>query len=334
MSLSARLLLMINLATPLGAAVASGQDLPTASGEKPVAAAPGRIEGSADAIQVGASISGIIEDVLVKQGDRISAGQVLIRIECDDVAARLKQRRAEYESAVALHEKLVNGPRPQEIDIAIAEVKSADAGLAEAKARLTRGQALVKTNDISRAAYDAAERDHHVAQSQLDSAQLRLRLLQAGTRKEELAEAKARKIALEHSIAATEAELAKCEIRSSIDGIILHKHVSKGELVSVFFPKPLVSIVELRHYRVRAEVDEHDVARIRIGQKVKITLNGSPDRHLHGRVASLAPVMGRRRILTSDPADRSDRDVLEVLIDIDEQPPSLPIGLRVSVIFY
>lgn len=334
MSRSARLLFVIQMAATLGAAAAFGQALPAADPEKPVAAAPGRIEGSADAIQVGASISGIIEDVLVKQGDRISAGQVLIRIECNDVAARLKQRRAEYDSAVALHEKLVNGPRPQEIDIAIAEVKSATAGLAEAKARLTRGQALVKTNDISRAAYDTAERDHHMAESQLDSAQLRLRLLQAGTRKEELAEAKARKIALEHSIAATEAELAKCEIRSAIDGIVLHKHVSKGELVSVFFPKPLISLVELRHYRVRAEVDEHDVARISIGQKVKITLNGNPGRHLWGRVGSLAPVMGRRRILTSDPADRSDRDVLEVLIDIDDQPASLPIGLRVSVIFY
>ncbi len=334
MSRSARLLFLIQVATLLSSAMAFAQAPRNTEPEKPVAAAPGRIEGSADAIQVGASISGIIEDVLIKQGDRISVGQTLIRIECDDVAARLKQRRAEHESAAALHTKLVNGPRPQEIDIAIAEVKSAQAGLAEAKARLTRGQALVKTNDISRASYDAAERDHHMAEAQLDSAQLRLRLLQSGTREEELAEAKARKIALEHSIAVTEAELAKCDIRSTINGIVLHKHVSKGELVSVFFPKPLVSIVELRNYRVRAEVDEHDVARIRIGQKVKITLNGTPDRHLQGRVASLAPVMGRRRILTSDPADRSDRDVLEALIDIDDQPASLPIGLRVSVIFY
>jgi HlyD family secretion protein len=333
MSSAARLLVLVYAVT-MASVTAFGQATRSTDQEKPVAAAPGRIEGSADAIQVGASISGIIEDVLVKQGDRISVGQVLIRIECDDVAARLKQRRAEYEAADSLLTKLVNGPREQEIDIAIAEVKSAKAGLAEAQARLARGQVLVKTNDISRAAYDAAERDHHVASSQLDSAQLRLRLLQAGTREEEIAEAKARKIALEHSITATEAELAKCGIRSSIDGIVLHKHVSKGELVSVFYPKPLVSIVELRHYRVRAEVDEHDVGRIRVGQKVKITLNGNSELQFRGHVASLAPVMGRRRILTTDPADRSDRDVLEVLIDIDDQPTSLPIGLRASVIFY
>lgn len=300
----------------------------------PVAAAPGRIEGSDDPIPVGASISGIVEDVLVKQGDRISAGQVLVRIACEEVTARLQQRRAEFEAAASLYTKLVNGARPQEIEIATAEVRLAQARLAETKARLTRGQALVKTNDISRAAFDTAERDHFMAESQLESAQLRLRLLEAGTRDEEIAEAKARKIALQHSIVATEAELSKCEIRSSIDGVVLHKYVSKGELVSVFHPKPLVSIVALRNYRVRAEVDEHDIGRVRVGQKVRIALNGAPDRHLHGQVASLAPVMGRRRILTSDAADKSDRDVLEVLIDIENQPASIPIGLRVSVIFY
>jgi hypothetical protein len=43
--------------------------------------------------------------------------------------------------------------------------------------------------------------------------------------------------------------------------------------------------------------------------------------------------MGRRQILTSDPADKSDRDVMEVLVDLDGLPENLPIGLRVSVIF-
>ena len=52
-----------------------------------------------------------------------------------------------------------------------------------------------------------------------------------------------------------------------------------------------------------------------------------------GHVASLAPVMGRRQILTSDPADKSDRDVMEVIIDFENASENLPIGLRVSVIF-
>jgi HlyD family secretion protein len=301
---------------------------------KVVAAAPGRVEGSSDAIAIGASISGIVEKVSVRQGDTVSAGQILVRIACNDVAAQLAARSADLEAAVALHRKLVNGPRPQEIDIARSEVALADARLAEARQRLTRSQGLVERNDISRAAYDTAERDSRMAAAQLDVARKRLHLLEVGTREEEVAEANARMVAAQNAVMVTQAELAKCDVKSPIDGIVLRKHVSEGELVSLYFPKPLITVAELRRYRVRAEVDERDVPRVRPGQNVEIVVNASTPSRLQGRVASLAPVMGRRQILTADPADKSDRDVMEVMIDIDKKPENLPIGLRVSVIFF
>jgi len=297
-----------------------------------VAAAPGRIEGSADPVEIGSSTSGIIQEVPVEQGDKISVGQLLVRIDCNDIAAQLQQRIADRDATAALYRKLVNGPRQQEIDIAQADVELAEARLAEAQTRLTRSQSLVNLNDISRATFDTALRDSTMAAAQVDSARLRLRLLKAGTRVEELDEAKARMMSAERAVAVTTAELAKCEIKSPIDGVVLSKHVSVGELVSLFFPKPLLTIEELRHLRVRAEVDEHDVPVVRVGQKVEVVIDASPQ-HLTGTVTSLAPMMGRRKILTSDPADKSDRDVREVLIDIDGSPQSIPIGLRVSVLF-
>jgi HlyD family secretion protein len=301
---------------------------------KVAAAAPGRVEGSADAIAIGASISGIVEKVSVQQGDKVVAGQILVRIACSDIAAQLATRTADYEAATALHRKFVNGPRPQELDIARSEVALAEARLAEAKLRLARSQSLVEHNNISRAAFDTAERDNRMAAAQLEVARKRLHLLEAGTREEEIAEAKARMISAQNAVTVTQAELAKCDVKSPIEGIVLRKHVSEGELVSLFFPKPLVTVAELRKYRIRAEVDERDVPRVRTGQIVEIVINTSTPSRLRGHVASLAPVMGRRQILTSDPADKSDRDVMEVMIDIDNKPETLPIGLRVSVIFF
>jgi HlyD family secretion protein len=93
------------------------------------------------------------------------------------------------------------------------------------------------------------------------------------------------------------------------------QHVSEGELISLFYPRPLITISEVRSYRVRAEVDEQDVPRIKPGQSVEIAVNALDRNRLRGRVASIAPVMGRRQILTSDPADKSDRDVIEVIVD-------------------
>ncbi len=300
---------------------------------KVTAAAPGRIEGSAEAIEIGASIGGIVGTVLVKQGDIVSVGQLLVRIDCSDIAAQLEQRKAEHDAAVAVYRKLVNGPRPEEIEIAKADVELAQARLAEAQSRLERGQNLLTRNTISHADYEIGKRDSEMAAAQRAAAQLRLQLLQAGTREEELAEGKARVNTAQHAITVTQAELAKCDIKSPIDGIVLSKSVSVGELISIYFPKSLLSLAEVHRYRVRAEVDENDVPLIHDAQKVEIIIAGGRPR-LRGTVASLARVMGRRKIRTSDPADKSDRDVREVLIDIDGKPNDIPIGLRVSVLFF
>ena len=304
-----------------------------AARRKVVAAAPGRIEGSQQPVAVGASITGIVEKVAVRQGDLVSAGDLLVRIACRDLEAQLAARDAEHDAAEAFYRKLVNGARPEDIDIAQAELNLAEARLSEANTRMTRSVTLFGRNAVSQATRDIDERDVRVATAQVETARLRLRLLKAGTREEEVAEAKAKKIAAKHSVDMTKAELAKCEVKSPVAGVVLHKQVSEGELVSLFYPRPLITISEVRKYRVRAEVDEHDVPRVRQGQDVEIVVNASSPDRLRGRVASIAPVMGRRQILTSDPADKSDRDVMEVIVDLQSKPEYLPIGLRVSVIF-
>jgi multidrug resistance efflux pump len=304
-----------------------------AARRKVVAAAPGRIEGSQEPVQIGAAITGIVEKVAVRQGDLVSAGDLLVRIACHDLEAQLAAREAEHGAAEAFYRKLVNGARPEDIDIAQAELKLAEARLLEAQTRMTRSVTLFDRNAVSQATRDIDERDVRVATAQVEAARLRLRLLKAGTREEEVTEAKAKMLAAKHSIDATKSELAKCEVRSPVAGIVLRKQVSEGELVSLFYPKPLVTISEIRKYRVRAEVDEHDVPRVRQGQDVEIVVDASSPARLRGRVSRIAPVMGRRQILTSDPADKSDRDVMEVIVDLEGGPEHLPIGLRVSAIF-
>jgi multidrug resistance efflux pump len=321
------------LAIAMTSAPAQDSGEGAAARRKVVAAAPGRIEGSQQPVAVGASITGIVEKVTVRQGSLVSAGDVLVRIACRDLQAQLAARDAEHDAAEAFYRKLINGARPEDIDIAQAELNLAEARLSEANTRMTRSVTLFGRNAVSQATRDVDERDVRVATAQVETARLRLRLLKAGTREEEVAEAKAKKIAAKHAVDVAKAELAKCEVKSPVAGIVLHKQVSEGELVSLFYPKPLLTISETRKYRVRAEVDEHDVPRIRHGQDVEIVVNGSSSDRLRGRVASIAPVMGRRQILTSDPADKSDRDVMEVIVDLESKPEYLPIGLRVSVIF-
>jgi multidrug resistance efflux pump len=299
-----------------------------------VAAAPGRIEGSSDMISVGASISGTVERVDVRQGDRVNAGQTLVRIVCDDWKARLALRIAERQATDAVYRRLVNGARKEEREIAQDELTLSEARLAEAQTRLNRSTALTLTNSVSVSVRDVDDRDARMALAQREVARNRIGLIQAGTREEELAEAKAKDTAAGHAIEAARAELEKCEVRSPVTGVVLRKNVSEGELISLFYPKPLMVVSEIKSYRVRAEVDESDVPNIRDGQSVEIVVFPKSQVRLRGKVSKIAPVMGRRQILTSDPADKSDRDVIEVLIALENKPESIPIGLRVSVLFF
>jgi|SRR5581483_4868302 len=298
------------------------------------ASAPGRIEGSSDMISIGASITGIVEGVLAHQGDHVTAGQVLLSIVCDDQKALLAMRTAEHEATSSVYRRLVNGARKEEREIAQDELALSEARLAEAQARLNRSTTLTISNAVSASVKDVDDRDTRMAAAQREVARSRVNLLAAGTREEELAEAKARDIAAFHAIEVAKAELEKCDVKSPVTGVLLRKNVSKGELVSIYYPKPLMVVSETQSYRVRAEVDEHDLAYVRVGQTVDVVIFPKDQVRLRGKVTQVAPVMGRRQILTSDPADKSDRDVVEVLIALDMKPENIPIGLRVSVLFF
>ena len=305
-----------------------------ASRSKIVAAAPGRIEGSSDMISIGASVTGTVERVEVRQGDHVYAGQPLVRILCDDQKARFAQRVAERQATDAYYRKLVNGARKEEREIAQDELTLSEARLAEAQARLNRSTALTQTNSVSVSVRDVDDRDARVARAQREVAQMRVALIQAGTREEELAEAKARDAAAGQAIDVAKAELEKCEVKSPVTGVVLRKNVSEGELVSLFYPKPLMIVSETQSYRIRAEVDENDVANIKLGQSADVIVFAKNQLRLRGKVSRIAPVMGRRQILTTDPADKSDRDVIEVFIALESKPDNVPIGLRVSVLFF
>jgi HlyD family secretion protein len=313
---------------------ASALIIPPDSGPpRPLAAAPGRIEGAAESIVLGSGATGVVQDVLIRQGDSVAKGQLLVRIECDDLVAERLQHTAEKAAAAAVLERLNNGSRPEEIFVAEADMKLAEARLIEAEAAGKRLASLVPKGGATLAQSQVAERDAAMAAAQLRMSQYKLTLARIGPRLEEITEAKARVDAAEDVLRVTSARLAKCEIRSPIDGMVLRKHVSKGELVSIYNPAPIVTLAAIDRYRVRAEVDENDIEKVHLGQSAVVVLGSPSDRRLLGQVSEIGPSMGRRRIITTDAADKSDRDVLEVLVDLTTAPDALPIGLRVAVIF-
>jgi HlyD family secretion protein len=171
----------------------------------------------ADQIRVGSQVGGRIAEVLVEEGDRVSSGTILYRIELFELDAALaeaksefsatnadyermksgfrreevEQSRARWQRTQAILEKAVVGPRDQDITASKEQVKIAQAGRELAEAELKRQTKLVKNNQVSEEAYDKAVRVRKAAVAELAVSEQTLSLMLEGTRKEDIDVARA-----------------------------------------------------------------------------------------------------------------------------------------------
>lgn len=296
-------------------------------------AAPGRVEGASETTQVGAAADGILKAVFVKEGQLVRKGTLLAEIGCDELQASLQTSLAEADGARQAKVRLLHGARDEEKKIASDKTAAARATYEEAKSRLEMQQALYQKQQISRSAYDQAVRDRDVANANLQAAIRTEQLLAAPPLQEDTARAEAAVMAAEGRVKTVQEQIGKCSILAPIDGTVLRVYARRGESFSTVTPRPLFSIADTSIRHIRAEIDERDVDRVSPGQKVLIEADALDGKKLKGSVAQIADMMGRKTISTGDPADKSDRDVLEAVIDLENGSLPLPIGLRVTVQF-
>jgi multidrug resistance efflux pump len=300
----------------------------------PVAlACPGRIEGRSDVVNVGAAIDGVVRAVHVKEGQTVHQGQVLAELGCDDLQSALQVATANRDSLKEVRTRLQRGSRPEEREAATQKTAAARAILEQAAAQLGRMSKLYQEAEVSRLTFEEAQRDRDVAQAQFQQAQRNEDLVNAGPLPEELARADADLTAAEAGIKFAEDRLGKCVIRAPISGSILRVLLREGESFGLLAPRPLFTMADVSGRRVRAEVDENDIADVHIGQKILISADAYSHRFFSGVVTQRASLMGRKSVVTGDPAQKADRDILEVTADLDQPASALPIGLRVTVQF-
>jgi multidrug resistance efflux pump len=298
-----------------------------------VFASPGRVEGASETTQVGAGADGILKSVYVKEGQNVKKGTLLGEIACEELQPSLQTALAEADSARQVRARLLRGARDEEKKIAGQKTAAARATFEEAKSRLDMQRALYEKQQISRSAYDQAVRDLGVADANLQAAIRTEELLAAPPLQEEKARADADVLAAEGRVQTMQERIGKCSILAPIDGTVLRVYARRGESYSTITPRPLFSLADTSTRHIKAEVDERDVVKVSVGQKVIIQADALEGKKLNGSVTRISSMMGRKSISTGDPSDKSDRDILEAVIDLDDNARPLPIGLRVTVQF-
>jgi multidrug resistance efflux pump len=234
-----------------------------------------------------AKIAGRVVSVPYREGDSVSAGTVVVRQDTSDISAQVRQAEAGLQAAQA-HLKLVKaGARSQELATAENAVASAKASYVNAKANYDRMNGLFADGAISKQQMDLAQMQYDVASSQYDTAKQQFSLVKAGARVEDVEAAQAGVAMAEATLAYARQQLANAYIRTPIPGTVSKRYTEPGEMASPGVP--LIEIVALNTIYFEATVSEIDVAKIKVGQPVRITVDALPGRSFAGSVLKILP---------------------------------------------
>lgn len=268
-----------------------------ANADADAARASGYVE--ATEVRVAAEVGGRLLEVAVEEGDRISVGAVVARLDASDTDISLRRAEAERDQAVAQLRLLQAGPRAEEVRQARAQVESAQADVAAAEAEqkaaaadLARFEGLLASNAGSRKQRDDAATRQAVAEARVNAARERARgtvealaRLRAGARAEEIAAARARVAATEAQIAALLKGRTDATLKSPVSGIVTSKLADAGEIIAR--GTPVIVVTDLDRAWANVYVDEPVVARLKLGQKIVLVTDAA--QRLDGTVTFISP---------------------------------------------
>lgn len=304
----------------------------TASQKQWAAVAPGRVESASREIRVTAPMIGRIAEVLVKPNDKVFAGELLVRLDDDELLARLAVAEAQVAMRKRARDDQSGSRRSLSRRKAEDALADAERALADARSALDRAAADRRRGSGSEESVAAAQAAFAKAQEAFEKEQADLREIKADpdtplpNRNEgELNVGRA-------ELAAAEQAVEKTRVRAPIAGTVLQVQAKPGELAMPSPDQPLLIMADLSSLRVRAEVDERDIAQIHIGQPVVVRAHAFRGRDLAGTVTSIARLVGPGVINARSQRKLTDVDVVEVVIELADPGP-LAVGMQADVYF-
>jgi HlyD family secretion protein len=249
---------------------------------------PGKVV-AVDEVSLSPKMGGKVEQILVKEGESVKAGQVLIKLEQKDVASQANQAQAGYDAALAHLSSLEKGQLPQQIAQLESAVNQAEANYNNAKENYDRMKELLDEGAISKQQFEGIELQYNVAKEQYESAttQLTLTLTKEKTAPESISAAQAQVKQAEAMVSAANTALDNCLITSPIDGIVGAISATVGQMASPGYP--VATVGNLNSVEIQISVTEDRVNGLKTGQKAEVTVDAASDSVFKGEIVSVSP---------------------------------------------
>jgi membrane fusion protein YbhG len=290
-------------------------------------------------VRVAPEVGGRLLEIKVDEGDRVTAGMLLARLDTSDTEIAVRRVEAERAQALAQLRLLQAGARPEEIRQARAQAESAQADVAAVDSELraanedvARFEALLASKAGSRKQRDDAVTRREVAAARVEAAKERVRAaneavarLKAGARREELAAAQARIDAIDAQLESLRKNIADANLVAPVGGIVTSRLMDAGEIVN---PRaPVVVVTDLDRAWANVYVDEPVVPRLKLGQP--ITLVTDAQHRVTGKITFISPKaeFTPRNVQT---AEERTKLVFRIKVTTDNRDGILKTGMPVE----
>jgi HlyD family secretion protein len=253
--------------------------------------APGRVQPETQ-VKLSANVPGEVVRLAVKEGDHVKRGQFLLQIDDTQYRARVREAQAAISAAES-------------------NLRLAEASYAQSDATWKRKESLFQQNLVSPEEIDQARTQRSTDKARVDAGQQQVEQARA-------------------TLQVSEDNLRKTRFESPIDGTITQLNIEKGEIVVVgTMNQPgtvILTVADLARMKVEADVDETDVASVRLGQTAKIKADALPDTTLTGNVVEIA-----NSPYIQDQGTQEQQTNFEVDVMIDGPPSILRPGMTADV---
>lgn len=279
--------------------------------------------------KVAAQVTAVVTQVLVKEGQQVKAGDVLVRLSDTVEAAALLAAEADVTAERANLARTLKGLRMEDRDAAEGEAQASKARAELSASVLARVEQLAKTGAATPDELERARRAAQTDAASLKVSTARARAAEAGSRSEDIGFARARVLAAEARATQAKASVERLAVKAPLDGEVLQVKIRAGELYSFQGSEPLVVMGDTSALRVRMDVDERDIARVSLGASAYVVADAFGDQRFKGKVVEIARRFGRKNVRTDDPVEKNDTKILEVVIELDDAKRLVP-GQRVT----
>jgi HlyD family secretion protein len=243
-------------------------------------------------VEIKSKASGIVKQIHVDYGDRVRTGQVLVELDREELAARVREARATLQAAEA-------GLAAAQATLERNTVEAEGPDVPFLKSAVERAQQLYADGLIAKSSLEDAEKNYQLGLNRQTAA-----LRNLGVSRADVARSRAQVAQTQAALERAEEDLRNATITSPIDGIVLSRDVEIGDAVSSILvlganATLVMTLGDISDVYVLGRVDEADIARVYIGQPARIRVESFKDKTFEGQVTKISPLGVERDNVTT-----------------------------------